>query len=50
MGTSGIRDVCNQALIRYRTDIWSFMALYAADSKVPGPPAQLTQWELNIET
>jgi hypothetical protein len=26
------------------------MALYAADAKVPGPPAQLNQWPLNVET
>jgi hypothetical protein len=50
VGPHGIADVCNQALVRYRTDLQAFMTLYAADSKVPGPPAQINQWELNIET
>jgi hypothetical protein len=50
VGLSGIADVCNQALVRFRTDVRSLMALYAADAKVPGPPAQLNQWPLNVET
>jgi lipoxygenase len=50
VGPPGVADVCNQALIRYRTDLRAFMTLYAAESGVPGPPAQLNQWELSIET
>ncbi len=50
VGPSGIGDICNQALIRYRQDICAFIALYAAGSDVPGAPAQIHQWELNIET
>jgi hypothetical protein len=50
VGGSGAGDVCNQALKRYRADVRSFMALYADDFKIPGPPAQLNQWELSIET
>jgi hypothetical protein len=46
----GIADICNQALVQYRRDLQNFIALYAAESKVPGPPAQIHQWELNIET
>lgn len=49
-GSADVVDKCNRALIRYRTDLQDFMTLYAAASGVPGPPAQLTQWELNIET
>jgi hypothetical protein len=49
-GKSGTNTVCNQALVRFRTDVQSFMSLYAADAKVLGPPAQLNQWPLNIET
>src|SRR5262245_34657756 len=44
------REACNKALIEYRTDLQNFIALYAADSKVPGVPAQINQWELSIET
>ena len=43
---NGAGDLSNQALYRYRTDVRSVMALYAEDFKIPGPPAQLNQWEL----
>src|SRR5262249_10923807 len=46
----GIGETCNQALIRYRTDLQNFIGLYAAASHVPGVPAQIHQWELSIET
>jgi hypothetical protein len=49
-GEPGIVDVCNQALIGYRRDLQDFMTLYASTSNVPGPPAQLHQWPLNIQT
>ena len=49
-GDPGIVDICNQALIQYRRDLQDFMALYASISNVAGPPAQLHQWPLNIET
>lgn len=50
---------CNEALIQYRRDLLAFMQLYAADSNVQNLPAQMNfqvtpaqihQWELNIET
>lgn len=47
---SRIADTCNQALVQYRRDLEAFIDLYAADSDVPGVPAQIHQWELNIET
>jgi hypothetical protein len=49
-GPSGIADICNQALVHYRRDLQDFIDLYAADSNVPGVPAQIHQWELSIET
>jgi len=50
VGSPGVVDGCNHALIRYRTDLVNFMKVFAADFDVPCPPAQVTQWELNIET
>jgi hypothetical protein len=50
VGASGIGEVCNQALIRYRKDLRAFIDLYAASSDVAPAPAQIHQWELNIET
>ena len=49
-GPPDVVDKCNKALIRYRTEVKDFMTLFAEESHVLGPPAQLTQWELNIET
>lgn len=49
-GDPGTVDVCNQALIHYRRDLQDFMTLYASIAGVDGPPAQLHQWPLNIET
>jgi hypothetical protein len=46
----GIGEICKQALVQYRTDLQSFVDLYAAGSNVPGVPAQIHQWELSIET
>jgi hypothetical protein len=49
---------CNNALIQYRRDLLAFMEFYAADSNhqnLPAvmnfqvTPAQIHQWELNIE-
>ncbi|HMG03851.1 MAG TPA: lipoxygenase family protein [Chthoniobacterales bacterium] len=49
---------CNNALIQYRRDLQAFMELYAADSNFQNLPAQMNfqvtpaqihQWELNIE-
>ena len=45
-----VAEICNEALVRYRLDLQNFIVLWAADSKVPGPPAQINQWELSIET
>jgi hypothetical protein len=49
-GKDGIGETCNEALVQYRTDLQSFIDLYAAGSNVPGVPAQIHQWELSIET
>jgi hypothetical protein len=49
-GSQDVRDRSNQALIQYRLDLKHFLTVFAAEAKVPGPPAQLTQWELSIET
>lgn len=56
---SGPAEVaCNNALIQYRRDLQAFMELYAADSNFQNLPAQMNfqvtpaqihQWELNIE-
>jgi hypothetical protein len=43
-------DGCNKALQQFRRDIEAVMALWAADANVQGPPAQIHQWALNIET
>jgi hypothetical protein len=43
-------DKANRALVHYRRDLEAFMTLYAEGFNVPGPPAQIHQWELNIET
>jgi hypothetical protein len=49
---------CNNALIQFRRDLLAFMELYAADSNYQNQPAtmnfqvtpaQIHQWELNIE-
>jgi hypothetical protein len=49
---------CNNALIQFRRDLQAFMELYAKDSNVQSrpakmnfqvTPAQIHQWELNIE-
>lgn len=48
--TGPTADACNAALRRFRLDIVAFMGLWAADSNVQGPPAQVHQWALNIET
>lgn len=51
-------DACNDALIQYRRDLLAFMELYATDSNYQNLPAQMNfqvtpaqihQWELNIE-
>jgi hypothetical protein len=51
-------DACNDALIQYRRDLLAFMELYATDSNFQNLPAQMNfqvtpaqihQWELNIE-
>jgi hypothetical protein len=42
--------VCNDALRQFRRDVQNFMTLWAYDADVQGPPAQVHQWELNIET
>jgi hypothetical protein len=50
---AGPRDAAsasNKALVEYRTALQAFMAGYAADAEVEGPPAQIHQWPLNIET
>jgi hypothetical protein len=49
-GSTGAVDMANRALVHYRRDLEAFMALYAEAYKVPGPPAQIHQWELSIET
>jgi hypothetical protein len=50
--------VCNDALIQYRRHLLAFMELYATDSNFQNLPAQMNfqvtpaqihQWELNIE-
>jgi hypothetical protein len=40
----------NAALVQFRRDIAAFMTLWAFETDVQGPPAQVHQWELNIET
>ena len=40
----------NAALVRFRRDIEAFMTQWAFEADVQGPPAQVHQWELNIET
>jgi hypothetical protein len=49
-GSKDASDPRNQALIQYRRDLTHFLTVFAQESKVPGPPAQVTQWELSIET
>jgi len=41
---------CNTALIQFRRDLEKFIDLWAQELKVQGVPAQVHQWELNIET
>ncbi|HEY4921641.1 MAG TPA: lipoxygenase family protein [Xanthobacteraceae bacterium] len=41
---------CNTALIQFRRDLEKFIDLWAQEAKVQGVPAQVHQWELNIET
>jgi len=43
-------QICNDALIRFRQDLVWFMRLWADDTGVQPPPAQLHRWPLNIET
>jgi hypothetical protein len=47
-GPSG--HTCNTALIQFRRDLEAFIDLWALDSNVPGVPAQVDRWPLNIET
>jgi Lipoxygenase len=49
-GPPGKAEICNKALVQYRRDLEGFIDLYAKESNVPGVPAQIHQWELNIET
>jgi Lipoxygenase len=49
-GRAGAADLANQALVQYRRDLEAFIDRYAAESNVPGVPAQIHQWELSIET
>jgi lipoxygenase len=49
-GSDAATDKANRALVHYRRDLEAFMTHYAAECSVPGPPAQIHQWELNIET
>ena len=52
----GIKASCDSALFTYRTNLIATMAVYAGFSVgpdgrlIPAPPAQINQWELNIET
>jgi len=48
--TGTTAEACNAALVRFRRDVQAFMTLWAYDADVQGPPAQIHQWELNIET
>lgn len=48
VGPDSIRDVCDQALKNYRHAIQDFIDLWAKESKIPGAPAQIHQWDLNI--
>jgi hypothetical protein len=48
--TGPTADACNKALHQFRLDLEAFMELWADDAHVQGPPAQIHQWELNIET
>jgi hypothetical protein len=48
--TGASAHACNDALIQYRRDLETFMTLWADVTKVEGPPAQIHQWPLNIET
>ena len=48
--TGASAHACNDALIAFRRDLEAFMTLWANESDVQGPPAQVHQWELNIET
>jgi hypothetical protein len=41
---------CNDALIAFRRDLEQFIDLWARDSSIPGIPAQVHRWPLNIET
>jgi hypothetical protein len=49
----GRRDAAhagNDALVAFRNRLQAFMTLYAEVAEVDGPPAQIHQWPLNIET
>jgi len=48
--TGASAHACNDALIAFRRDLEAFMTLWANDTSVEGPPAQIHQWPLNIET
>ena len=48
--TGASAHACNDALIQFRRDLERFMTLWASDTNVEGPPAQIHQWPLNIET
>jgi hypothetical protein len=48
--TGATAAACNAALVRFRRDLEAFMTQWAFEADVQGPPAQVHQWELNIET
>ncbi len=48
--TGKAKDACNAALVQFRSDLQDFMTRWAYESDVQGPPAQIHQWELNIES
>jgi hypothetical protein len=48
--TGASAHACNDALIQYRRDLEAFMTLWATETQVEPPPAQVHQWPLNIET
>ena len=48
--TGAHAKACNAALVQFRRDLEAFMTQWAFEADVQGPPAQVHQWELNIET
>jgi hypothetical protein len=48
--TGATATACNAALVQFRRDLQAFMTRWAFESDIQGPPAQIHQWELNIET